>query len=144
MNRHNILFITIISLGIFSCKGNPSSNDKDELAALYTDVIAVHDEVMPKMGEMNSLKNQLTQRADSLLADSLKANDELALPLQSAAKELGLADEAMMQWMRDFEKPDESIDHQKATEYLQQEFEAISKVRDISFEAIEEAKDLLE
>ena len=54
--------------------------------------IAIHDSVMPKMGEMNSLMKKLEQKKDSL-SDTKK--------VQAAKEGLEQAHDQMMAWMKD-------------------------------------------
>ncbi len=83
----------ILALGLFlisSCKEKgktPESNTQME------EVMAIHDEVMPKMGTLGKLVGELKPRVDST---------ETGLAYQKAMTDLQDAHKAMMDWMRDF------------------------------------------
>jgi hypothetical protein len=57
------------------------------------EIVAVHDELMPKMSEISLLITQLEERMDSTQADSIR---------QVVVMDLKSANEAMMTWMMDF------------------------------------------
>jgi len=60
--------------------------------------------------------------------------------LQSMAAKLDSADNAMRVWMHGFNPLPDSVDQEKAREYLETEMESIKKVRDLTLETIEKAK----
>lgn len=139
-----ILSVTIL----FSC-GNQNKTERDQLqiedrkpseaeqaeTALYEEVMAIHDEVMPKMDDMMRLKSQLQAKLEQK-----ETTQEEALALRSAIKELEQADEAMMQWMRNFKPQDHVNDHQKVIAYYQEQKKYIKEVKDKMLAAIENAR----
>lgn len=92
---------------------------------LYTDVMKVHDEVMPVMEEIQEYKTEmeleLDERADYIL------------------KELEKADEAMMVWMREFKVP-ESMPKEERQTYLESEKIKIENVKTMILNSIEMAE----
>ncbi|MFX0556339.1 hypothetical protein ACOCEA_06050 [Maribacter sp. CXY002] len=88
--KKNLTLIILSFLAIFvSCKeekkeGGPSQMDQ---------VMAIHDEVMPKMGQLSKLVGYLKPMADSLGAESKQAK---------AMKDLQDANKSMMEWMQGF------------------------------------------
>ena len=118
----NLLAFFLLSLAVFSCGESYDTEAKVEA------VFAVHDEVMPKMGEMMKLKKQLLDRASEL-------NDSTAIEqLRVLAQDLDKAQNGMMVWMREWSKTAKphmeeqtSIDEREA--FFTSEMEKVEKVK---------------
>lgn len=108
------------------------SKTEDKQKKMIDDVMAVHDEVMPKMDEIMNLKSSLDS-AVRVSPDSLKAR-ELYVNLDSA-------DVKMMDWMEKY-NPDQvkgkSAD--EVTKYYENEKNKITQVRELTNTSIEQAK----
>ncbi len=76
-------------------KTEKTSNETTEEVTQMEEIVAVHDELMPKMSEISLLITQLEERMDSTQADSIR---------QVVVMDLKSANEAMMTWMMDFSK----------------------------------------
>jgi len=85
-----LIILTCVSL-ILSCK-EEAKKEKEE-ATQMEHVMAIHDEVMPKMGKLGRLVGKLKPMADSLGAES---------PEAKTMRELQRANESMMNWMKGF------------------------------------------
>ena len=110
---------------------------------LYDEVIGIHDEVMPKMSNLLALERQLMERIEQL--DSTKAGDiDKAGKFKDQISNLQEADEAMMQWMRNFQVDQEGWSHDSVMSYLSDEKERISIVREKMLNVILETEKLLE
>lgn len=83
------LILSLLILFI-SCKSEPK---KDESPSQMEEVMAIHDEVMPKMGTISSLIADLKPKVDS--TEVGKENLKAIRDLQGAHK-------SMMDWMKDF------------------------------------------
>lgn len=103
----------------YSCTSTSTEQDctSDECLKkeAYDKVIAVHDEVMPKMAYISELKGQIEERMNAS-ADSLVINEWKSLMIN-----LDVADEAMWVWMRQFNSDLEKVDIVEALEYLKLE-----------------------
>jgi hypothetical protein len=112
------IILLAASLFIFSCSS--SSNDSVDIPSLKAEVIAIHDEVMPKMGELRKVSKELrlAAEADSTKADWVETADQIAA-----------ANESMMVWMRGFEPNYEGTD-EEIVNYLQDQKVKVEKVRD--------------
>ena len=114
----------------FSCgSGNQSSNENAageiSLDSLKSEVLFIHDEVMPKMGELRRASKNLEVWADSLMEiDSARAN-----MLSTMAADIAEANESMMVWMRAYE-PDFEGTEEEVRAYLEAQKVAIQKVKD--------------
>jgi hypothetical protein len=103
-------------------------------------VMAVHDEVMPKMGQIKSLKKQLGAAKDSLARQN-PANDSLIQVLQSRIEALEQADRAMWDWMHQYKVPTHEEDS-VIMAYLEDEMKRVTEVRDKMLQSIEQGKTL--
>ncbi|MBC6410872.1 MAG: hypothetical protein GDA42_10540 [Ekhidna sp.] len=114
----NITLIFI--LFVFSCQ----SDKRSEVAELKNVVIAIHDEVMPKIGELRRIRRDLM-----LQADSLKMSDSTgSAALLIAADEIASANEGMMDWMRNYDPEFEGSD-EEVKAYFEDQKIAIQKVK---------------
>lgn len=125
-------FIFALGLFIYSC--STSTKETVDIPKLKEEVIAIHDEVMPKMGELRKASKDLRLAAE---VDSTKS-DWLA-----TADRISSANESMMVWMRGFEPNYEGTEAEIVI-YLEDQKVKIAKVRDEMNSALAEGKDLLE
>lgn len=105
--------------------------------ALYDQVMEIHDELMPKMEEIYTLKKELQEeiaKTPEIIAEKKQELEKTILYLDSA-------NNAMMDWMHKFNPLPDSVDQEAAREYLETEMEKIRKVKDIMAEAIEKAEE---
>ncbi len=109
--------------------------------ALYDQVMQIHDEIMPKMDNIMKAKGQLQERLDSLR--QINGNENLVSAMEEATTSLTEADEAMMQWMRNFKPQDDVKDHQTVIDYYKDQEEKIKAVKDQMYNSLEEAEKLL-
>lgn len=114
--------------------------EQRELKALYDEVIDIHDEVMPKMDDLMKAKGALQERLDTLR--DVNPEDAAIPELEKTIISLTEADEAMMNWMRNFKPQDDAEDHKAAMDYYQEERKKISSVKDQMLNALEEANQL--
>lgn len=147
MSRFILLFITIL---FFSCNSAPEKKENNytpkqvsEKKELIEDVMAIHDEAMAWIDEINTLKTNIQQVANS---DSLVDVDNgiSAQLLEQSILELESADEAMMDWMRNYSEPKDTVSFENAITYLSNEKKAISKVRTQMKTAMENANQVLQ
>ena len=139
MIRFFLVFATIIIIS--GCAGTANEQDctSDECLKkqAYDSVIAVHDEVMPKMSYISELKGQLEERMNA-------TDDSLAVAAwQELMVNLDVADEAMWVWMRQFNSDFEGVVLDEALNYLKSEQEKIDEVARKINEAIKEAEENL-
>ena len=115
----------------------------DPVADLQDQVIAVHDEVMPKMGEVKKLEKELREKGVALLKGESPDSTQ-ASTFTEQADQLNAAHEGMMDWMRNFSPPGEEMEQADALEYLQSEMKKISTVKEDMLQGLEGAKAMLE
>lgn len=120
LNNMKKIYLLLLIVA-FSCQ----SAGENEIKILKDEVMAVHDEVMPKMGELRRTRKSLMLQADSLLQiDSLRSAE-----LSTLAAEIESANEGMMQWMRAFEPDFEGTDEEIKT-YFEAQKESIQQVKE--------------
>jgi len=148
MNSKVLLLLVSFSLTLVSCANNAKQTNENQAVTIEEDesysmkaVMAVHDEVMPKMGEI------------SLLIDRLKplADQNPDSPYANAMKELQNSHKAMMDWMGDIGEAFTSDEILKGAPLsadkkarLKVEAERIAAVKDLMLRSIDEGKRLLD
>ena len=124
-------------LSITSCK----ESKKVEETSRMEQVMAIHDEVMPKLGTLGKLVGQLKPMADSLGAESIEAK---------AMKDLQEANKSMMDWMQGFGNRFDSEEIMNGKElseekkkWLKEEEEKVKMVKENIVSSIERAEEIL-
>jgi len=134
------MFILLLALALTAC-GKFSKDEMAKQQDAYAGMMEAHDRVMPRMGEMHELEEQLLAFAeDTTLNDTLK-NQVLA-----AIDNLRKADEEMMTWMQEI-KPLEQLqaemDQQAIMSYLAEEDKKIRIVENAMESSISAAQQQL-
>jgi hypothetical protein len=134
---NGLFFLGLLTL--ISCV----SEKVDENQLLKDEVIAIHDEVMPHMGELKSLKKAVDNKSDSLGQQDSLANAMEIERLEQISVRLDEAFEGMFVWMRQFKAPEESMDEEEAKSYLLNQKVMVQKVNQDIKEALKIAKEEL-
>ena len=104
---------------------------------LYNEVMKVHDEVMPKMGELHKLKRELKKKIE----ETSDLTEEKKKEIEATIAKLDSASDGMMTWMHEFKpEADSAAGEEKVREYLENEMERVKKVKEDILVAIEKAK----
>jgi hypothetical protein len=123
MNVFRLSLIFAILLFFQSC----GSAQKEENIKKRAEVIAIHDEVMPKLGKLKSQAKLASERAGELAVgeqlDSLHVQS-----LQDLAVELNEAYEAMFVWMRQYETEDGELTPEEVKTYLDEQLILVTEV----------------
>ena len=140
-------FITLLAflmIGLTSCKDESKKEEdtKIETTSQMKQVMAIHDEVMPKMSKVGQLVGKLKPMADSLGMES---------PQGKAMKDLQEANMTMMDWMQGFGNrfdSDEIMDGKKLSEekkkWLNEEETKVKEVKEKINSSIANAESLLD
>lgn len=117
----SIFFLAFISL-VISCKSDPNSSGNDghdhshgahvstidsTQPPLFNEIMAIHDEIMPRMSEIETLKQNIRMKMDSI--DALNGNEEYRKQFRHAMAELNRADNMMSDWMFNFKDSYDTI-----------------------------------
>lgn len=101
--------------------GTESTND-----ALYDEVMRIHDEVMPKMNDLYKIKEDLKKQ----LSETADLTEEKRQELEAQIAKVEEASKSMMVWMREFNPPADSLGEEVVKQYLQEQLEAVKKVKE--------------
>ena len=94
--------IILLSLTLTACNQNDERVEETE-----EEVLAIHDEVMPKLNDINALKKQLSAKItelDSLQQEGVSSTTlaEQRMKALELSQELTTADSLMMDWMHQY------------------------------------------
>ena len=124
---------------LFSCK---EKKEAEDTLTQMKEVMAIHDEVMPKMGTIGKLVAELKSKVDST---------ESGIAYEVAMKDLQAAHKSMMDWMKGFGDrftSDEILNGAELTEekqiWLNEEEEKVIALKEQINTSIKNAEKLLE
>lgn len=135
-----IPFYLIFGLFVFlqSC-GN---KQVEENKLLREKVISIHDEVMPKMGQLKSFEKAALQKASEM--NGLDDPDlEKIDSLKNLAVQLNQAYEGMFIWMRQYKNEDGDQTPEEVKVYLEEQMILVTQVNEEIKEALANANRLL-
>lgn len=129
--RQTAFLFLMIALTFSACNTEQSAQEK-----LWDEMMVVHDEVMPKMGDLNRLSRDIRAQLDTVPPiDTLKKLQQLDLLIR-----IGKAEEGMMAWMSELKLLDDlraTKSHKEIIQYLEAEKQRIGAVRDSMLVGIE-------
>ncbi len=138
MNFKFILLALAFLAVLSACSNNQAQEAEQQ--KLWDEMMVVHDEVMPKMSDINALSKQMeAATADTALTDELRDATRKAL------YDLQAADKAMWDWMYGLQQlPDlrNGKKHEDIMQYLQDEIGKITEVKNAMLGSIEAAEAL--
>lgn len=135
MHKVLVAFILPVLVLSFGC----SSSEKEEAEQKAWDyMMSIHDEVMPRMSEINSLAKSIQGiTADSTISAEVKSAGEKQLEVLSEA------DNAMWDWMyalRQLPELRASGNHEETMKYIGRETVRIADVKTLMLRSIEDAR----
>lgn len=134
MSRFSFILLSFASLFIISCQDNKSD-------VLHKEIMTIHDEIMPKTGEISYLYLAFRKKLETDSSISMAQREELS----AQADDLEKAEEEMMVWMNDYIIPQTLRDTKNSEEiiaYLQDQKIVISKIKEHTEASLEKAKKL--
>jgi hypothetical protein len=119
------------------------TDKKVQIDALENEVMAIHDEVMPKSEEIMSLKGKIKAKLAAI--DSTSAvYKKMKISTDSINYLLDSADNQMMDWMMGYSGDSlKMLSEDKAAAYLLDQKGKIEKVKALTLKNIEQAKAFL-
>lgn len=143
------LFIPFLLLLLVSCKPKsaetttPAETTETPLQALEKQVMAVHDDVMPRMKEMTELSAQLRAIKSATKEDG---SGKLNYPegLEQVSDALKLAEQGMWDWMKAFSDTKATLKEDQLEAFYQKEMLSVTKVRTDMLSSIVKAKEWIE
>jgi len=138
-NLFSILICTVLFLS-FSCKEEKKA---PEGPTQMKKVMAIHDEVMPKMSSINQISRKLRAYAEQHPDMPAERREEI----ESTVQQLSEAEEGMMKWMSQapsqYKKLREEKSEEALMQFLEEQEAVIKKVRANMLQAIDDGKALL-
>jgi hypothetical protein len=107
-----------------------------EVEELKSETIAIHDEVMPKMDVIMKLKKSLKSKYESAAESEKEKIQEMIMSLEDS-------DEAMMNWMRNYDPQMEDMSNAEKIAYLKNQKSSITQVSKQMKSSISEAEKYL-
>ncbi len=118
------------------------SGQVEENTKKRAEVIAIHDEVMPKMGQLKSMEKSALEKVDELAA--MEPVDSVRIAqLRDLAAELDQAYEGMFVWMRQYETEDGERTPEEVKRYLDEQMVLVTEVNKNMKAALAKADSLL-
>ena len=110
---------------------------------LQKEVEAIHDETMAKIGALRYYQDTLGTLLRAMNTDSTGSYAEEAESFTMTLSVLNEADDAMMDWMRNYNPGNAEMSREERLKYLQSEKNKILEVQDKMDSAISRAESLL-
>ncbi|RRB17095.1 hypothetical protein [Larkinella knui] len=113
--------------------GCQQSGDKKNVEQVHTQVMAIHDEVMPRSEELEDLKEAISHHIDSLskikpVPGNFQARQQEGILINKALTE---ADSLMYDWMNNYKADSiKAMDEAQAKAYLELELKKITTVKE--------------
>ena len=134
MKLFSSFLILLFSMLVLAC-ANPLIEANKEMRA---QIIGVHDEVMPKIGQLMSLEKKALAQADSLFTQDSTATTNIEA-MRSLAGQLNQAHEGMFVWMRQYSLDEEGKTPEELKTYLDEQLVKVNQVNADIKAALEQA-----
>lgn len=96
----NALTLMLIAVVLTACQEDPKDNPTlQEAFKVHNEAVAIHDEIMPKMKDLNDLKKEVQQAMNQIQIRAEEMDTESFSALQGAMVQLDAADKGMRDWM---------------------------------------------
>ncbi len=117
----------------------------EKVEALKKECIAIHDEVMPRMGGMVELSTGIKGLRSKLDSDTTDSAQLVRVMLVRKVELLDSAHEAMLVWMDEY-VTDYELEHtsDEAITFYEGKKVSISEVKDIMLKSIEDGKETIQ
>lgn len=139
-----IKFITkLIFLSLLASFMGCESSIKNQNQELKQEVIEIHDEVMPLMGDLKSLKKKIDEKRE-MISQSDPDNTNKINELETISIDLDSAFNGMFVWMRQFQSSYEDMSEEEVKTYLLGQKVKVEKVNEDIKKAMSAAKKELE
>ncbi|MEX2513720.1 MAG: hypothetical protein WD398_12515 [Cyclobacteriaceae bacterium] len=137
MNLRSFALFLLIPPFLFSC--NPGQTEQQQLK---DKVIAVHDEVMPKIGNLKSVQKDLLEKAKELEKRQTADSDQIEA-LHSTVNDCEEAYNNMFVWMRQYQSDYGEMTDEEIRDYLNNQLLKVEKVNQDIKSALDQADSLL-
>ena len=128
--------------GLFVFLQSCGNKQVEENKLLREKVISIHDEVMPKMGQLKSFEKAALQKASEMNGLDDPDLDKID-SLKNLAVQLNQAYEGMFIWMRQYKNEDGDQTPEEVKVYLEEQMILVTQVNEEIKEALANANRLL-
>lgn len=125
-------FLLLVAFGFLLSLSACKSENKEAETLLNQEIMKVHDEVMPKMGDINRMKRQLSAYKDEVPDDNAAMKDSLINAILLLAK----TEDNMNDWMAGYKYPNPDMKHDDMMKYLQGQQDTIKQINNDVFMTI--------
>lgn len=125
-------FVLLLAFGFLLSFAACKSENKEAETLLNQEIMKVHDEVMPKMGDINRMKRQLSAYKDEVSDDNAAMKDSLINAILLLAK----TEDNMNDWMAGYKYPNPDMKHDEMMKYLQGQQDTIKQINNDVFMTI--------
>jgi hypothetical protein len=125
-------FLPLLLLGFILSFTACDNSDKEAESKLNQEIMKVHDEVMPKMSELNRMKRQIGAYKDAVPDDNAEMKDSLINAILMLAK----TEDNMNDWMGSYKYPNPDIKHDEMMKYLKGKQDTIKQISNEVFMTI--------
>lgn len=137
--------ILLVALGLGTACGNSTETSaentstemsgEDQVVSLKKEIMVVHDKTMAEMTTMSKLRKELRKA-------SKETTDTAAY--YNAYQDLYQAHEDMMEWMHNFQNPDEmEVSKEEKISYLNEQKDKVMQLEEYTTASIEKAQKVL-
>lgn len=147
MNRTYIkiwIGVFFAALVMSACGPGKAEKEQKQQEELAKEVIGIHDEVMPRMGELVKLRKQVKGKINAWTADSATDHETHIQQATQIVTDLDAADKGMMDWMHEYNGGQGLYEHEAIMGYLNEEKGKITAVKENMNMAMEKAQNFLE
>ena len=129
----------LIGIIMMACSMDNESDGTSDLISfrdsLSAEIMAVHDDVMPKHLELQKLKDQIDKEIESIKEDSVKLDK-----IKAISDLLDSAYLSMNTWMYEYEPMADTMTREEILDYYSSEREKIDAVKYLMLESLEQAQ----
>jgi nitrous oxide reductase accessory protein NosL len=150
--KKNLYIAAVALIVLAACRNQPTAEEValtfqiETYDTLKTEAMQVHDEIMPKMGELMELRGELSANEPEFISKEAYIKE-----ISTAAEYLKASHDAMMSWMQDYSEkfpygdptPETKEAMDKKLPLLEQEVKEIKDLKEQTLKAIEMAQELL-
>jgi hypothetical protein len=115
-----VVLLPVLLICVFSC----GESDALKQEQLHDKVMKVHNEVMPKLAELNRLKRQLKSFKDIASDENTVLKDSLINGILLLSK----SEDLMTDWMAKYDYPNDSLKHEVMIIYLSGQIDSIENI----------------
>ncbi|WP_157492942.1 hypothetical protein [Echinicola pacifica] len=132
---NKIGLFSLLLMCLLSC-----NKQEEKVENLKNEILSIHDEVMPLMGEIKEDQRKLLEKSSALFLQDSVGNEKKILELNEIADRLDKAYESMFVWMRQYKVDFEGMKDEEVIAYLEEQKIKVSKVNEDITQALSDAK----